>query len=740
MITSIEIANEASYGSRPEKMDALSKINFLFGPNGAGKSTIAGIIESQDQCTGCTVTWQGGTRLKRFIYDRDFVTRHFDESPELPGVFTLGEDQGTIRRKITKKGKEVTGLTERIQGLRKTLHGEDGEGGKQGDLEDLEDRIRKRCWSRKQGHDEHFAVVFDGYHGSKEKFKTKLLEERDSNSATVLSLDDLVERASTVFETSPETLPTLPPIGATALVELEASPILEKRIVGKSDIDIAAMIERLENSDWVRQGVPFYEANDQVCPFCQRSTSEEFAAQLAEYFDETFKRDSEAIKNLGRDYRREAEQVQERVRKLLSDPSEYLDMEKLRSTSELLDSRIAANLQHIETKQHEPSRRISLESVSNVTGQIQGLIDAANAKIEKHNTVVANLSEEKRTLTAQVWKYLVEVELKETLEDYDRERGNLIQAIESLQQQIREAKAEKERTEAEIRELEQQTTSLKPTRDAINALLSSFGFTGFHLDMADSGEGYRLVRPDGSDARETLSEGEKAFLTFLYFYHLLRGSDSEEGVTTNRVAVFDDPVTSMDSNVLFVVASLIRNLFSEVRDDSNSVKQVFVFTHNVYFHKEVTYCGPGQDRGHDETFWTVRKRDGQSRLKGHPSNPVKTSYEWLWAEVRDPDNSTQAIRNTMRRILENYFQILGEVPLQDIYAKFEGEDKAVCRSLISWVHAGSHHAFDDLFVAYDAGIEEYRRVFKAIFEKTNHEAHYNMMMRVDDDGEGNGES
>ncbi|MCH8133864.1 MAG: AAA family ATPase, partial [Myxococcales bacterium] len=64
--------------------------------------------------------------------------------------------------------------------------------------------------------------------------------------------------------------------------------ILKKKVSGKDDVDVAAIIIKLDNSDWVRQGLPYYEVNDQVCPFCQQETGEAFAASLKEYFDETF--------------------------------------------------------------------------------------------------------------------------------------------------------------------------------------------------------------------------------------------------------------------------------------------------------------------------------------------------------------------------------------------------------------------------------------------------------------------
>ena len=241
--------------------------------------------------------------------------------------------------------------------------------------------------------------------------------------------------------------------------------------------------------------------------------------------------------------------------------------------------------------------------------------------------------------------------------------------------QVESATTDKNAKVAEIRALEKQTTSIQPTIDGINAILKSFGFRSFSLAKAGKGNFYKLVRPDGTDAKETLSEGEQSFVTFLYFYHLLKGSNSETGMTTNRVVVFDDPVSSLDSDILFIVGSLIKGLFDEIRDKRGHIKQIFVFTHNVYFHKEVSFNSrrPNNGKLNEETFWVVRKSGLVSKLEPHASNPIKT-YELLWAELRKPDPSNLTIQNTMRRILENYFKILGGIDPESICAMLEGKE------------------------------------------------------------------
>ncbi len=71
--------------------------------------------------------------------------------------------------------------------------------------------------------------------------------------------------------------------------------------------------------------------------------------------------------------------------------------------------------------------------------------------------------------------------------------------------------------------------------------------------------------------------------------HLLNGSNNRDLITENKVVVIDDPISSLDSNVLFIVSNLILKLIDDIRNNQNNIVQLFVLTHNVYFHKEVTF-------------------------------------------------------------------------------------------------------------------------------------------------------
>lgn len=734
MIDSLHIADTATYGATPQILDRLAKLNFFFGSNGAGKTTITRVVENPSLFPKCGVSWKNGTPLQTLVYNRDFVARNFSTSAKLKGIFTLGEADIEKLATIAAKKAEFDVSTAKIEGLSNTLQGADQKSGKRGELTTLESNLQDKCWAQKKKHDGAFSAAFEGFRASADKFKAKVLMELASNAAATQTLGYLTDKAKTVFGPTPSIELAVVGLSVEDIIVHESNPILSKRVIGKEDVNIAQMIQRLGNSDWVKQGKAFYKESAPACPFCQQEVFDGFEESLASYFDETFEKDTTAIESLEAAYARDSKSILLWLQAISDPPSRFLDLDMFAAEKSAIESKIAANTLIIATKKKEPSQAVELESLSDALSSVGKLILDANAAVATHNEISRNIAKERRDLTAQVWKYVLEAELKAELASFSGKKAGINAAISKLTTQIQEATTAKANLDNQIKALEKTTTSVQPTIDGINDLLQSFGFRSFSLAMADGGAFYTLVRQDGSDAKETLSEGEKSFVTFLYFYHLLKGSESESGMTVNRVVVFDDPVSSLDSDILFIVSSLIKALFEEIRADSGHIKQIFVLTHNVYFHKEVTYTtSRGDDKKKDErSYWVVRKNDGGAVVERHPTNPIKTSYDLLWAELRSEKRSNLTIQNTLRRILEYYFKILGGVDFDAICEKFEGKEKVICKSLFSWVNDGSHYAHDDVFFTLDdAAIDAYLDIFKRVFIKTDHLRHYEMMMGVE---------
>jgi len=139
-------------------------------------------------------------------------------------------------------------------------------------------------------------------------------------------------------------------------------------------------------------------------------------------------------------------------------------------------------------------------------------------------------------------------------------------------------------------------------------------------------------------------------------------------------------------------------------------------------------------KGEKSQFWILRKNNKVSAIHFYGiNNPIQSSYELLWREIKEwENNSGITIQNTLRRILENYFSILGSKRDDVLINKFSTqEEREICRSLLSWANEGSHTLPDDLFIeAPDGTITKYLEVFKNIFSHTENIGHYNMMMGI----------
>lgn len=733
MIEEIKIAGCASYSDEGQHLNGLRRINFIYGANGSGKTTISRVIAAPDAHPSCTINWINQRPLECLVYNADFVERNF--RPTFPGIFTLGERDAAMLDQIEQAGKNVEKFERNIAVLNIKLNGIGESPGELAESAALRKNIENDCWKIKTRFDADFQLAFADarVRGSKESFCNRILTEWASNKAVVHPLDDLKRRAAIIFEKGlgRENPIRVPDSGE--LTRLEASPILVKKIIGQGDVDVGALIDRLGNSDWVKQGIGYLTNSTPHCPFCQQEVTANLAKRISNYFDETYDRDITDIARLVAGYDAACNAYLQVLNDIAQTGSRYVDTDQLIRLKERVTARLALNGQLIARKQKEPSVPITLEDNTELFDEVRDFLTAANANVAKHNEAVDDIGNQRTKLTAEIWSFLLE-EARGILETYDICKKRVDASISGIEAGLKKNRTDLIAAQKTLRDLEKSVTSIQPTVTEINGLLDSFGFHGFKLATSgDQANLYEIVRLDGSSAAKSLSEGEKTFVTFLYFYHLIRGSVSESGMTNNRVIVFDDPVSSLDSDILFIVSSLIKRVFELSNAQNSLIRQVFVLTHNIYFHKEVSFDPDRKrERRAHETFWIVKKINDVSTLESFDHNPIKTSYQLLWSEVRNENRSNHTIQNTLRRILENYFKILGNMDKDKIIEKFNGREKLICASLFSWVNDGSHSMHDDLYISSDTStVDAYLGVFKRIFEETRHIQHYQMMMGIE---------
>ena len=721
MITEIQIKNCASYDRTGVTVNNMKEINFIYGPNGSGKTTISNVIADWNKFPQCSIVWQNNIELKSFVYNRNFIDENFGRSKTQKGIFTLGKGEKDAKETIEARKSEIaqinTTIISDIAAIEK--HNANNE------LKEV--RFTEDCWHVYSQLKDIFKPAFKGC-SFKATFKDRCKAEvhPEASGFELLDLAVLKEKAGRIYSGSTEPRLDLALINYKLLQETEANEIWVKRIIGKDDVDIAAMITKLKNSDWVKQGRFFYSGNGDYCPFCQQKAPENYEHQLNEYFDETYLAQLKTLNDLGSTYSTQTGMIAYELETLLNSKNDLMNNVRLEELKRMLTIKINSNKDKINSKIKEPGSVIELESLNSEIELINELIQIARNKIALHNETVKHLSRESAQLTGEVWRYISD-ELKpvyqRTLSDY----AAYSKVIEGLEMSISENEGRLKMLRDEIAKLETLGTNIAHTITEINILLGKFGFTSFKLAEATEEKGsYQIIRLNGERVERTLSEGEKTVITFLYFYHLVKGSVERDSINNDRIVVFDDPISSLDGDALFIVSHLIRNMIEEIRSKRSTIKQIIVLTHNVNFHKEISHQkGKGIENFKDETFWILRKEHDFSTIRQYDRNPIRSSYELMWREVKEnPESITLEI--TLRRIIENYFKAFDDISPNELLNNLDEKDKITAGSLLSWFNPVSNGYKEDLYLSSDS--DRYLKVFRSIFEKTNHIEHYNKMM------------
>ena len=409
-----------------------------------------------------------------------------------------------------------------------------------------------------------------------------------------------------------------------------------------------------------------------------------------------------------------------------------LDTQKYKTLLDALKSLFLSTITMMSAKEKEVGKKIDTPDSRSKVNDLIDMISVANSNIIKHNTMVDNYNNEKTTLIDDVWEYLMD-EQEALISGYINDLSSFEKSKSGIQKGITQCKELLDDIENKIFVAGKNITSVQPTVYEINRSLKAYGFTNFQIFQSTTKENsYQIQRMDGTLATNTLSEGEETFISFLYFLQFAKGSMDASKVSSKKVLVLDDPICSLDSTVLYIVSSMVKSLIKDIRDENSDVEQIFILTHNVFFHKEASFVDRRTKALNDVYYWIISKDNNISTIRAfEKNNPIKTSYELLWQELKTNTNaSLVTTQNIMRRIIENYFNILGKNVDETIVNSFNTtEDQMICRSLISWINDGSHSIPDDLYIdSYTDSVERYKQVFKEIFIKMDHKAHYDMMM------------
>ena len=747
-ITNITL-NRATFTDVP--IDELTFVNFFYGNNGAGKSSIAHAIAEDDG-----VVWADGKTADDYdvlVYNQDFINDNFVNYDDLKGVFIFGEEDIEAKKKIAeltdqKKTKTDERSAAGEEYKRKTAR-------KTAALSEFQET----CFTKTADIRRRFDKCMDG-RKQKKNFADAVLAETKPTDHDPAELERLYNVA---YDDSARAYPEFQKAAATTYGSLPGKDLLDRVIVSSSDTPFARFMKALGDtaSDWVRDGHTHYAgAAGGKCPYCQQKLPANFEADIAATFDAQYPQDIRALGRFQQVYERETAGIVRVLQANITDVMTTIDIRAYQEKLALLESNFEINRQRIAEKVKEPSKTVSLEDTDTLLLEIGAMIDDINKLIKANNDVVSAKKTSKAKCRTEIMQYLAFI-LAADVRSYLDEDAQLDKDIAEITERGKKLKKEIGELTTEISALNKHNANTEAAIDSINKILKDSGFQGFSIRAKEGVENvYEVIREDGSIA-ENLSEGERNFIAFLYFYHQVRGSMSSEELK-EKIVVIDDPVSSMDSTALFLVSAIVREMVNVCRNNTeylnpkvpgDYIKQLFVLTHNVYFHREVTYQQVGYYNC--TSFYMIRKNDNISTIKlckrqskdvpteEENYNPVQNSYAALWDELRDIKSTIPAL-NVMRRILEYYFlQLCGyegsdlrEIVLDEHRNEFikqvEGEkpdmtDYQLASSLLAYINNPNGISDGLNYVEDCEDVDAYKRVFRMIFEALGQSQHYKMM-------------
>lgn len=752
--------DKATFEDKPVTIE-FAPINFLYGQNGTGKSTIASTLS--DSTTSTFSPSYTPESFDVLFFNQDYIVNNMTavrDERGLGAVFMLDSVNQEINEQINKKRKEIEKVANKAAAQTATLTD------RQGEISKEIEKVKSKFLATTQK--------------VRENYKNKLLSAGEATRFDkILELIDNFD--NTPYLDSPVTLVSLEKYYIDFIANVSSDlPVLKlevhdffedlsifaETLINSTASQFKEFIDKLGAENWFRESYDKFSKSDTdgLCPYCQQPLPDDFNEQVAHAFDETYSNKIKELQKVIRLVKNHLENIRENLQELMnqtwSDEKYLSDFIRVCGNfTQILNK----NFELLDEKNKTPSLKIELVSWTGCLDDIHDLILKNNKKANEINALKADpaaakqkglsmlISYMKCLTSGEIAEYKTKVEEKNTI-------GKSIEKIST------DAESEKKTLELEVEELKLKLTDTGTIVDSINKLLKNSGFTGFHLEEIDhETHKVQVIRDRTKLPAKRLSEGEKNFLMFLYFYFSVKGSSDPTGEIKNKIVIIDDPVTSMDSNALLIISTLIRELIGicennyKLEDGITKVdyiKQIFLLSHNPYFFRATT------DEWIDEytyvSYYYVHKEGNQSGINLmkaiNPSNPteytnafpVKNAYNALWDQFNNTACDSVSLMNAARQILEHYFIQICKTKSTKIRKEllevhkdafitvdeFGNEDTSnynMVSSLLSCLTS----TLDDDF-AFDVSAfstDSIRLNFKQIFKIMRQEDHYNAMAK-----------
>lgn len=679
------------------------KLNIFYGRNYSGKTTLSRIIRSLetgklpdkfdapsfDITTSTNTINQSqipdSTRHIR-VYNKDFVNENLSFLHDAAGRITpfaiVGSDNNLIESEIELTEKQLGNVDEKT-GLRfqhAIKHGEFV--AKKGEVKRRKDNLRTKLTNKANspsGGIKHNTLYRDpNYNTPKIEEDIKRVRKQ---SVIIFEPKEVKKRQTLLDEVAlPDIKEKIQFTSSFTSLYIKTKELCTKKITPNEPI--RELLDDAILQNWVKEGMPYHRGKRTQCGFC----GQQLPADLWKKLDEHFSKESSELEVELNTHKTNVKTEIEQLDQLISldDKHFYSSLQpsfieakqeltkEIKSYKKSLES-IAKVLEkrskEIFTPQETPSIMDNTVTITEKVQKTNILIDTNNRKTESLEDDQKTARDELRL--NEVAQFIKDIDMdKEEREiaDLEVEAAAQKEKVEELYRQIKDL-------EIKVSQLKIKLKDERKGAERVNDYLNHyFGHNGLRLEAVEEGDPsafkFQILR--GQTPAYNLSEGECSLVAFCYFIAKLEDSESKG---KELIIYIDDPISSLDSNHIFFIFSLIENLIAKPLEDAdgNVVKnannkpefryeQLFISTHNLEFLKYLKKLSrPSKDH---EQFIVVGKDSG-SVLEVMPSylKNYITEFNYLFGEIyicSDPTNAATKYHcfynfgNNLRKFLEAF--------------------------------------------------------------------------------------
>jgi wobble nucleotide-excising tRNase len=705
------------------QIDISNYVTLIYGQNGAGKSTISGYFYPQngDEYGQCSL--HPPLDMRYLVFNHQFVEDLFNSQAVQPGIFTLSEENTTIAGEILQLEADVNAQRDLQQANSASLQKNDAD----------QRKVRGDCANKifSSSAEIRSSAAGDLMVGAK---RTDTLYQKimSSPDTAVTSTELLCEELKRLEDSKGNLIASVDDFPYFVFTEEELT-LLKEPLVPAGDSVLAAAVRRLSNSDWIARGAVWFDGD--ICPFCQSPVDGEHLRQeITALFDRSWETAMSALRQLEKrhsEWKSYFEQFRETVNTC---PLVNADSPVLARLYEL-EQKGLINQNAVSQKIAEPSVCIHPQLTLDESQNLQQAIAALNMEISENNRLAKNYATERTSLTDRVYAHIRHLS-SDAIEEQRTELKALQDYRQTLEVKSVELRENIATAEKEIAAKYSSTVNINSTIQNINNALTSMGIDSFHIVPCEEGvESYRLSRAGESTDRpvfQTLSEGEKTLIAFLYFIETCKGRNSRtQSDNQPSLIVIDDPISSLSQNYIFEVAALIQHEIIK----SDRAAKVVLLTHSLFFFQELLLSSGSRPAGKKPADWQLYRiaKNRHSTVSVISDKELLNDYQALWYVLRKASNDVSSgviIPNVMRQILEHYFSFSGKnerlYKALDTLAA-ENRDPRF-NAFYRFINRHSHADSRNIRLQEEASADMYIDMFKRVFVMTEDLEHYDMMM------------